>query len=715
MKELLKNNRSGNLSIVEVPPPQLIKGGVLVQNDFSAVSVGTELASVDIARKSLIEKARSRPEDLKKVMALARKEGWLTAYQRAIERLETPSMMGYSTSGVVIDVCDTVEKIKVGDRVACGGNKYAGHAEIVSVPNNLCVKVPENVDLKYAAFTTIGAIALQSVRQSNSKLGENVLVIGLGLVGQLVIQILKASGCIPIGIDLDQQKVDFAKKVGGIDAFTRDSDFIEEVERLTQGYGVDSTIITAATSSNDPIELALKLLRDRGNITVVGQIPMDIDWSKAYEKEISVNLSRSYGPGRYDKIYEEKSIDYPIGYVRWTENRNMHAFLELVSSGKLDIDSLITKIYAFKDSIKAYDDIRKSKDFLLGILFSYEKTSRLVDTIFYDNSPLDVKGKINIGFIGGGSYSKLHLFPNFMSSKSVNAVGICTMNGRNSDYLAKKYAFKYSTSDADKIINDDKINCVVISTRHDTHADLVVRSLTKNKHVFVEKPLAINRDQLDSIKEAYAKSRGSLMVGFNRRFSPFTMKALDFLKNNNSPIMINYRINAGSLPKDHWFYDREIGGGRISSETCHFIDFCNFIISSQPKRLLAEIGMNTVKSKPDEDTVCLTISYSNGSIANIFYVTNGSDLVPKEKVEIFGFGSTVIIDDFKSIKFFSEKPKKGMSSRRIDKGQRNQIYSYLENLLSSGKSSIEFEKIVQSTDMTLDVVDITKKRTIKKY
>lgn len=700
MKQLIKNNKSGELTINEIPVPSLRDRHILVQNHYSAVSIGTESSSVDIAKKSLVQKARSRPDEFKKVLGMMEQEGVLSTYKKVMNKLELPSPLGYSSAGIVLEVGKGVESFRKGDRVACGG---CGHAEVIAVPETLCVKVPDNVDLQHAAFTTIGAIALQGVRQAGVKLGENIVVIGLGIVGQITMQLIAAAGANPIGIDIDENIVEITRN-RGFKAFNRNETSLDEkVLGLTGGYGADSVILTAGTSSNDPVELSGKIVRDKGTVTVVGAVGMDLPRGPFYMKELSFNLSRSYGPGRYDPNYEDKARDYPIGYVRWTENRNMEAVLDLMEKRNLDIENLITGTYRFTEAPGAYDEIRAGKTTVIGVVLEYDREIDASSRLQLSSSEKKPAGmESGIGFIGAGSYAQKFLLPFIAKEKGAIFKGLSTATGMNADHMGKKYGFEYVTTRAEDIVEDKSINSVFIATRHNLHAKFVIAALEADKHVFVEKPLAIREEELEEIKTVWEKSSGTLMVGFNRRFSPLLIKTKEFFRNAVSPLAINYRINAGSIPSDSWIQDPEVGGGRIVGEVCHFVDLCTFLTGSEIKAIHGERMDSLEKKRHDEDTLVVSIKYTDGSVAAISYFSNGDTKLPKERIEVFSESSCVIVDDFKSAKFISGGKIRKVKLGSQDKGQKNQMEGYFK-ALRSGVPLIPAEELFSVTEAVFKI------------
>ncbi|MGB3478246.1 MAG: bi-domain-containing oxidoreductase, partial [bacterium] len=567
MKQILQNFKTGVLSVDDVPVPKVQDNGLLVKNAFSLISAGTERSSVELARKSLLGKAKSRPADVKKLIKLAKKQGIRNAYKTAMNRLDTPTPLGYSSAGIVMEVGKDVQGFKVGDRVACAGGGYASHAEVIFVPENLCVKVPKGVGLDWAAFTTLGAIAMQGIRQADLRVGENVAVIGLGLLGQLSIQILKASGCRVVGIDLESDKVKLAKKCGADEVILRSENATYLVEHFTDGKGVDAVIITAATSSNDPFLLAPQICRDRARVVLVGVAKLDFPREPYYRKELSLLLARSYGPGRYDTLYEEAGIDYPIGYVRWTEKRNMEAVLNLMAEGKLNIAPLISHGFKITEAKRAYDIVLgKTEDKPLGILFEYDTEKEHESKIIISKSRPALSAMpsaINVGFIGPGNFAKSFLLPN-MKYEEANLIGVADVRGTNSKMVAQKFGYKYCTTEYKQLLDDTTITTIFIATRHNLHAQLIMESLKAGKHVFCEKPLCLDKKELTQILKVRSTPSALstlLFVGFNRRFAPLTMEAKSFMGDKVVPYIINYRINAGNLPQDHWLLDIKQGGG----------------------------------------------------------------------------------------------------------------------------------------------------------
>ncbi|MFM9028233.1 MAG: bi-domain-containing oxidoreductase, partial [Bacteroidota bacterium] len=651
MQQLVQQLRNGEMQLLEVPFPSLPSGYILVRNHFSVISTGTEGKTVKDARAGLLAKARSRKDEVAKVLKAVRTFGLSDTYRMVMNRLDAPSSLGYCCAGEVIAVAADVTGFQIGDRVACGGNT-AVHAEVVSVPMNLCVRLDEQVPMESAAFTTLGAIALQGVRQADLRLGENCAVIGLGIVGQLTIQLLKASGVRAFGIDVDARPVRLATECGADLSLERSREDLEQVLlEATAGHGVDAVIIAAGTDSTDPIDLAGIIARKKGRVIVVGAVPTGFKRTHYFRKELDLRMSGSYGPGRYDAEYEESGMDYPYAYVRWTENRNMQAFAELLREGKLHIDKLISHRFLFSEAVKAYDMIVERSEPFTGIVLSYDIATELRPTVVLDEKNFNPSDP-NVGLIGAGSFAQSFLLPAL--SGHAGLVSLATSRPNTARNIGQKFGFAAVTGSAEDVFRDTRVNTVFIATRHDTHAGYVVRALESGKHVFVEKPLCLDPNELDTIRQKYAESKNRLMVGFNRRFAPFS-KTLKEKLAVGGPVALLYRINAGMLPGDHWVHDPRIGGGRILGEVCHFIDYCMFL-SGTPITQVSAVGLDAPGGK--QDTVAIQLRFANGSIASIDYFSNGNPHLPKERIEVFSRGSVAVIEDFRTLSLFGKATQK---------------------------------------------------------
>jgi predicted dehydrogenase/threonine dehydrogenase-like Zn-dependent dehydrogenase len=697
MKAILEDMRSGKVMAYEVPQPELRPGGILVRTAFSAISSGTERVKLEAGEKSLMGKAMARPDLVRQVVDFARNEGIKAAYQRVQSRLDSLSPLGYSCSGIVIAAGDGVQEFQPGDRVACGGGGYANHSAINFVPKNLAVKLPDEVGLDVAALTTIGAIAMQGLRQSELRFGETVAVIGAGLVGALTIQLAKAAGCRVIAIDRDAGRVDRAVKFGA------DLGLLSNVPRTPVAvkeftfYGPDAVIITAATPALEPIELAAAIARDRGRIVIVGDVGLGVSRPNVYLKELSISLSRSYGPGRYDVDYEEGGIDYPIGYVRWTEKRNMEAFVHFLAAGKINVTSLIEKRYPVGQADNAYADIRQSGLYTALIDYAVVEPSETSAPIPTRSRRRRSKDEFKVGCIGAGGFARNIIFPALRNHKGVVLESVATASGIGAQSACKSFGFSKAQTASD-LLQDVETDGVFILSRHDSHSRYVATALTNFKPVFVEKPLAVTEDQLEEIRCAYESAREQghaplLMVGFNRRFAPMTEKLSEFFAKRQEPVMINVRVNAGYLPLDHWTQRNE-DGGRVLGEFCHFVDWARAVVKRRIRTVTAHALPDG--SRYNRDNVAATLSFGDGSIANLIYLANGDKSVPKEYFEVFCEGAVGIINDFRSLELTRDGIRTSAKGRR-DKGHNREIQLTIEAMQSGGGSPIPFEELVEVT------------------
>src|ERR1044072_4778376 len=588
MKQLLQTRKAGEGVVADVPAPVAQPGRVLVRAAASLVSAGTERAFVELGRKSLLGKAKERPDLVGKVLEKVKSEGLLSTLQSVREKLDESHALGYSAAGVVVEVGEGVNEFRAGDRVACAGTGYAAHAGLLSVPQNLCVRLPDSVDFESGAFATLGAIALQGVRLAEPTLGESVVVIGLGLIGQLAAQLLKANGCRVFGVDLDSSRVELARRLGADDGCVAGVDVKQAVMKWSRGRGADAVLLTAATQSDEPIELAGEISRLRGRVVAVGLVGMNVPRAIYFERELTLRVSMSYGPGRYDPEYEERGHDYPLPYVRWTEGRNLEAFLDMVAAGRVQTAPLITHRFPIEESERAYKLISgDAGEPYLAVVISYDTERELERNVenesskfkvqsskFESRSPVPARASaVRVGLIGAGNYARRMLLPHFKAN-GVEFVSIATAAGVTARDVGRRYGFARFVSGADEVLTDESVNLVVIATRHDSHAELARRALERGLDVFVEKPLALNDEELDALLEAATRSKGRLTVGFNRRFSPHARQAVEFFKERRGPLSILYRVNAGRVPRTHWTQDAGEGGGGIRGEGCHFGDFC---------------------------------------------------------------------------------------------------------------------------------------------
>lgn len=703
MKQLTQNIKQKTLTLEELPIPVCKSGGVIVKTLYSAISVGTEVMKLRNADLSYFEMARKKPEQVKEVINTLNQLGPMATYRKVMNKLDSLSPLGYSLVGEIIEVGRNVEELKIGDIVACGGAGYANHAEINFIPKNLCAKVPDGVELKQASFATIAAVAMQGFRQTQSSIGENVAVVGLGLLGQILIQIIQANGCRAFGFDLAKSKCDLAKANGAYFAEQpTKTDFENEIGSFTNGFGVDSVIITTGTSSNDPIILAGKIIRDRGKIVDIGITKMDLPWDLYYHKELDFRFSRSYGPGRYDPLYEEGGVDYPIGYVRWTEQRNLASILQLLKDGKLDFSKLISHEFNFNDAESVFPSIKEGKEDYLGVVLKYDAGS-LVKQEKTLRFPTENKQNkfVSIGLIGAGNYASTMLIP-FLRNKAT-LKGIATATGINAKDKANKFGFSLITTDYNDLIADKDINLVMIATRHNQHASMVLNALNKGKSVYVEKPLAISIEELKSIAKATNTEEQILMVGYNRRYSE-SIQYLKELLNKNTAYSVFYQVNAGFIPKDNWYQASE-QGGRIIGECGHFVDTLQYILDANPVEVFA--SSTKTADMPEQDNTYITIKFDNGSSAVIAYLSDGDKNYPKEKIFITGFKTNIEFNNFKSITIFKNGKSFVKKFLITDKGQKQEMNVLCESV-KNNKMPVPLESLLINSYTTIKAIESIK-------
>ncbi len=699
MKQVLQSMKTGKTSVEEVPDPIVRPGTALVRTVCSLVSAGTERMVVEFAEKNLIEKVRSRPDLAKQVIDKALKEGPLTALDAAFNRLDQPMVLGYSSSGVVEAIGPGLDGFSVGDRVACAGGGFAVHAELGVVPKNLLVKLPETVDFEQAAFATLGAIALHGFRLAHPQVGENVVIIGMGLLGLLAGQIARAAGCSVLGIDTNPQRVEFAGKLGLPAVIREDAEAAGLA--FTMGRGADVVLICADTASADPVDLAAKMARDRAVIVAVGAVGLKLKRKIYYDKELEFRVSRSYGPGRYDPEYEERGKDYPAGYVRWTEGRNIQAIVDMAAAGRIDLRPLITHRFPIEKADAAYDLITgKTSEPFLGVLLTYpqpEGRAKYTRKMIYHTVQGRKTETVRIGVLGAGNFANAILLPAIQKTGEVEFAGIASAGGVSAQSAAKKFGFAFATTDENKILNDADINTVLVLTRHQHHARQVIAALDAGKHVYCEKPLSITRDGLDQIISQIQKPASPLLsVGFNRRFAPLSVRLKNFIEAGNEPFMATYRINAGYLPLTHWTQDPEQGGGRIIGEGCHFIDYCIFLAGEIPISVDAEALPDVGRYR--SDNVQINLKFANGSLAQVIYLSNGDKGLPKERLEVHSAGRSAILDDFRELQLWTGGSKQTFRSLlRQDKGHLAAWQAFLQSIKTGSGPSIPYDQLFGSS------------------
>ena len=712
MRQILQQPQTGQIIVSNVPAPQLLPGCVLVRIAASLVSAGTERASSEFARKNLLQKARARPDLVQEVLGKVRRDGLLPAIEAVRARLDQPLVLGYSSAGIVVGVGKGVTDIRVGDRVACAGAGFAVHAEVACVPRLLVAKLqePSPVTINEAAFTTLGSVALHGIRTANVRLGDTVAVIGLGLLGQLAVQILKACGCRVLGMDILPTRVALAAQMGSDGTSASATAFRGLCKERSRGFGVDAVLITAETASSDPVNLAAHIARDRGTVIAVGNVGMHIERRLYYEKELDFRISRSYGPGRYDTAYEQKGNDYPIGYVRWTETRNMEEFLELLANGSVQVQPLISHQFPIDRAHAAYDLISgRTEEQFLGVLITYPEPadqSRVIKIA--DQTGVRRTGSLSIGLLGTGNFALSILLPTLKKVGGIEFIGVCNINGSRGRYAAEKFGFQYCTTDETEILKDNRISAVLIATRHHLHAHQIMAALKAGKHVFCEKPLCLKEEELADIVRCYTtpgtSQRPFLMVGFNRRFALMAKRMKDFLSELHEPYAIQYRVNAGYVPLDHWIHDPEQGGGRIVGEVCHFVDFLTFLVGLSPVEVHS-IGLGN-SGQYSGDNVIISLRFADGSHATIHYLANGDKSFSKERVEVFSAGAVAALDDFRRLDLVRDGKKRTMRARwRQDKGHRAECDALASAIQESQSAPIPFDQIVGTTLATLRIRD----------
>ncbi|MGQ9631415.1 MAG: bi-domain-containing oxidoreductase [bacterium] len=705
MKQVF-SSRVGIL-VEDVPAPICRENGILVRTVNSLISAGTEMMTVESSGESILRKAFN-PEMVRKVADKIHSEGVLNTISLVKNRLSDKmgdlTHLGYSLSGIAIEVGKGVDNINIGDKVACAGAGYANHAEINYVPKNLAIKVPDGVSFREAAFVTLGAIAMQGVRRAQVSLGESVVVIGLGLLGQLTSQILKAAGCRVIGIDLYSERVELGLKLGMYRGFVSGPDNVEKVKGYTDGVGADAVIITAATSSSEPVNQAMKMCRRKGRVIVVGAVGMDLKREDFYSKELDFLISTSYGPGRYDPLYEEKGIDYPIGYVRWTENRNMEEFLRMVSEKKVDVESLISAEFQVEKATEAYALLQSKENRPLGVLLKYDSKGGLKGDIIerkvFLHRPRDRRKEvINVGVIGAGGFAQGFHLPNLKKIEGYNLRAVVTATPVNAKNIARKFGAEYATTDYREVLADKDIDMVLISTRHNLHAPIAIEAAEAGKDIFLEKPMAMNEKELDELAEAIRASGVHFTLGFNRRFSVLSMKAKEILGRKRYPIVMHYRVNASSIPPDHWVNDPVEGGGRIIGEVCHFIDFMYWLANSNVEDMQVKNLKSGNPLMEDKNNVVVNFKYENGSIGSLVYTTLGSKRFPKERIEIYGSSIAIVIEDFKKLSVFDRR-ENVFGLKRQDKGHYQELIEFLREIKGEDNQSVRLEEAREVTLIT---------------
>ena len=707
MFQVVQDVKSGETKLEQVPPPALQPGFVLVRTAASLISAGTERMVIDLAKKSYLGKAQARPDLAKQVIQKAQKEGLVNTWRNVQSKLTRPLPLGYSAAGIVEAVGEGVSEFAVGDRVAMAGAGYANHAEVCAVPKNLVARIPDGVPFEDACYATVAAIGLQGVRLAKPELGDNVVVLGLGLIGLITVQLCKAAGCRVLGVDLDPQKAALARQLGADDAVTDGAE--AALEKLTGGRGADHVLITAATKSSGPITAAGHFARHKGRVVAVGAIGMDVPRDLYYKKELELHISMSYGPGRYDPAYEEGGHDYPYAYVRWTEGRNLEAVLNLMAEGKLDVATLTTHRFPIADALGAYGLIETGGEPYVGLVLQYDVDQPVAQTVRLDGPQHvaaahvamagPVKGRLGVGFVGAGNYAALHLLPHLQKHEHAALTGLVTATGPSAKQQGETFGFGFAGTDLQALLDDGATDAVFIATRHATHAPFAAQALRAGRHVFVEKPLAATEDGLADVvaayREANAKRPTGLMVGLNRRFAPMVQRLYAAFQ-GTGPKQMLYRVNSGAITTNTWLHRPEEGGGMLVGEACHFLDLMRHFAGARAVSVYAQsLALNT-ESLADDDNVTVTVTYADGSVGVLAYSTVGDKAMPKERLEIYGGGQVGVLDDFRRLEISANGKKESKKASNQDKGQANQVAATVEAFRRAGQGPIPFEELVEA-------------------
>lgn len=710
MKQILQDLKKGDTNVVDVPPPSLKPGHVLIRTSLTLISAGTERMLVEFGRSNLIDKARQQPDKVRMVLDKVKTDGLGPTVRAVRSKLDQPLPLGYSNVGVVIGLGAGVTDLSIGDRVLSNGN----HAEIVCVPRNLCAKIPDNVEDEAASFTVVSAIALQGIRLLQPSIGENIIVTGLGLIGLIAVQILRANGCNVLGVDFDSKRVALAREMGAVAVdLSKGEDMLEVAHNFSGGLGVDGVLLTAATKSNEPVHQAAQACRQRGRIVLVGVTGLSLSREDFYEKELSFQVSCSYGPGRYDASYEDEGNDYPFGLVRWTEQRNFEAVLNLLSKGSLQVDHMVSHRYPIEDAAAAYDIL--ANDSPMGMVLRFPQRdnptaeiAREQRTVALSDVPISAAGA-NIGMIGSGNYASQILIPAFKNA-GAGLVSLCSSGGVSSVHSGKKFGFRSATTDAESLINDAAVDTVVIASRHDSHASYTSEALVQGKHVFVEKPLALTRTELTEVVTAYqaaweAGKNPILMAGFNRRFSPLVVKMKSLMDAKPDPKAIIVTMNASNLPDDHWLHDPKVGGGRIIGEACHYVDLLRHLVGAP----ITGVQATQMGAAPGvvirEDKVSITLSFEDGSLATLHYFSNGHQSFPKDRVEVFCGNSVLQLDNYRTLTGFGWSGFSKMKTKTQNKGNAECAAAFVAAIKAGLPSPIPMDEIIEATERTIDIVD----------
>lgn len=718
MKQIIQSYRNGKIELSEVPFPACPASMVLVRNTHSVVSIGTERSMIELGRKSLLGKAKSRPDLVKRVMEKARNEGLMKTFNAAMRRLNDAMPLGYSSAGQIVEAGKNIQHLSVGDRVACIGGGVASHAEYITVPSNLCAKIPEGLENEAAAFGMLGIIAMHAIRCAELNPGERVAVVGLGLLGLIQVQILQSYGYQVVATDLDESKRNLCQELGIRHCPLPGEGFVEACDRLSGGIGMDAVILGVATKSDQPIHDAVRIARFRGRIVLMGVADVHPHRNDLWDKEVSVVVSKAGGPGIGDVNYEMKGIDYPPAYVRWTEKRNLEEFLRLLAEKKVQIEPLITHRQPFETALALYEDLLSNKaGSAIGVVLEYPETGHQDRTIAL--SPPVVKqrpeGKVSLGLIGGGLFAKTTMLPALGKLDDVFLHTICTSRGLTANHIGKNHNFAVCTTDVATVMGNQEIDALIILTQHKDHAWMVEQSLEAKKHTFVEKPLCVTHEELDRIISRVAEAQSSpvLFVGYNRRFSPLAKKIKGFFKDRVHPLVVQYRVNAGFVPPDHWIHTPENGNGRIIGEACHMVDFLIFLTGSTPVRVSAERAGGTQADYLPNDNVVINIRFQDGSVANITYAADGDRALSRERVEAYCDGKTAVLNDFRMLEMYAGGKKRQIKLRNQDMGYKQEVRHFVDILKGRCEPRLTTEEVFYSTRTVLCVHDAMEKGSVE--
>ena len=708
MKQVLI--RQGQAVVEEIPAPQVEPGTVLVRVDHSCISIGTEMSGIKTSSLPLWKRALKQPENVKKVVEMAVSQGVSRTTSVIQGRLSSGQPTGYSAAGTVLEVGEGIDDLQPGARVACAGAQCAHHAEIIRVPRNLTVPIPDNLEFGVASTVTLGAIALQGVRRAQPTLGEVFVVLGLGILGQLTAQMLKANGCKVIGTDLDRKRIAIAQQLGmDIGIHPEDGDNIQQVARLTDGLGADGVIITAATPSDEVVSTAFQMCRKKGRVVLVGDVGLNLNRADFYQKELDFFISTSYGPGRYDNNYEEKGLDYPVSYVRWTENRNMAEYLRLVGAGSVAVRPLIAATYSVEQATEAYESLKSEGEKPLMVLLAYpqhQESSTLVRVVANPTAQPAGAKRIRVALVGAGGFAKGMHLPNLQAlADQYHLQAVMSRTGHNAVATAKQFGANYATTDLNQVLQDPDVDAVIIATRHNLHASMVLEALKAGKPVLVEKPLALTQAELDAIQSFYASTTDEplplLLTGFNRRFSSYARRIHELVQGRSNPMILNYRMNAGYIPLDNWVHTAE-GGGRNRGEACHIYDLFTYLTGSK----VVGVEANAIAPKTGHysrsDNFVATMTFAEGSIATLTYTALGNKDYPKEQLEVFVDGKVLVLEDYKRLTVHGAKAK-GIETKFIDKGQKEELASFANALQQGGEWPIPLWQQVQATEISFAV------------